>query len=104
MARMVAQRTDEIGLRMALGAQARNIIALVLAAGGRIVVAGAALGVVGAFGLARLLRALLPGMQVDAWLVGAAASAILIVTALVACYRPARRATAIDPMTALRAE
>jgi putative ABC transport system permease protein len=104
MTRMVAQRTDEIGLRMALGAQARNVIGLVLAVGGRIVASGAVVGIIGAFGLARVLRAVLPGMQVDAWQVGAAATLILMVMALIACYRPARRATAIDPMKALRSE
>jgi putative ABC transport system permease protein len=104
MTRMVAQRTDEIGLRMALGAQARNVIGLVLAAGGRIVAIGALIGVVGAFALARLLQSVLPGMQVDGWQVGAAATLILMTMALIACYRPARRATAIDPMRALRSE
>jgi putative ABC transport system permease protein len=104
MTRMVAQRTGEIGLRMALGAQARNVVALVLGAGARIVGAGAALGVLGAIGLARLLGAVLPGLRLDGWTVGAAATMLLIAMALVACYRPARRATSIDPMTALRSE
>jgi predicted permease len=104
MTRMVAQRTDEIGLRMALGAEAMAVTRLVLGAGARIVLIGAAIGVVGAAGLSRLLAAVFPTLRTDSWLVGGAATVVLVSMALVACYRPTRRAIRIDPMTALRAE
>jgi putative ABC transport system permease protein len=104
MSRMVAQRTDEIGLRMALGAEAMAVTRLVLGAGARIVLLGAAVGLAGAAGLSRLLAAVFPTLRTDSWLVGAAATIMLVTMALVACYRPTRRAIGIDPMTALRSE
>ena len=104
MTRMVVQRTDEIGVRMALGARTGNVIGLVLNEGARIVVVGAGLGALGAAGLARLLGSVLPGLQTDGALVGTAAAATLVAIALVACYLPARRATRVDPMVALRSE
>ena len=104
MTRMVVQRTDEIGVRMALGARIGSVIGLVLHEGARIVIAGAVLGALGAAGLSRLLGSVLPGMQTDGALVAAAAAATLAVIALLACYLPARRATRVDPMVALRSE
>ena len=102
MTRMVAQRTDEIGLRMALGAQARDVLGLVLRSTARVVAAGLAIGLVGAFGLSRMLGAVLPGMATDTSVVGVIAGAVLIAAAFIACYLPARRATLVDPMVALR--
>jgi predicted lysophospholipase L1 biosynthesis ABC-type transport system permease subunit len=104
MTRMVAQRTDEIGLRMALGAQTRDVVGLVMRSGTRVVVAGLALGLVGAAGLSRLLGAVLPSMAMDTGVVSVLAGSVLIATAFVACYLPARRATRVSPMVALRGE
>jgi putative ABC transport system permease protein len=104
MTRMVAQRTDEIGLRIALGAQARDVLRLVLRSATRVVAIGMAIGLFGAFGLSRLLGAVLPSMAIDTGMVSAAAVAVLAAVAFVACYLPARRATHVDPMTALRGD
>jgi putative ABC transport system permease protein len=102
MTRMVAQRTDEIGLRMALGAQARDVLRLVLRSATRVVATGLGIGLVGAFGLAKILGAVLPSMAMDTGVVGVLAGAVLVAGALAACYLPARRATRVDPMVALR--
>ena len=104
MARMVAQRTDEIGLRMALGARARHALGLVFASGGRLVALGIAFGLAGAFGLSRLLASVFPSMQIDSGIAGLSATGILAAAALLACYLPARRAARIDPIVALRSE
>jgi predicted lysophospholipase L1 biosynthesis ABC-type transport system permease subunit len=104
MTRMVAQRSDEIGLRMALGAQVRNVLGLVLASGARIVGIGIATGLVGAFALSRLLGSMLPSMETSSGLMGSGATVLLITVALLACYLPARRATRVDPIEALRSE
>jgi ABC-type antimicrobial peptide transport system permease subunit len=104
MTRMVAQRTDEIGLRMALGAQRRNVLGLVLVSGARIVLIGVGLGLVGAFALSRLLGSVLPSMEMDNAMAGSAATAVLGAIALIACYVPARRATHVSPIVALRSE
>ena len=104
LTRMVAQRTDEIGLRMALGAQARNVLGLVMVSGARVVACGVGIGFVGAFGLSRVLGAMLPSMENSIGLIAAAATATLTAVALLACYLPARHATQVDPMVALRSE
>jgi putative ABC transport system permease protein len=104
MRRMVAQRTDEYGLRMALGAQARDILGLVLRAGTRVVVTGLTIGLAGAFGLSQLLGAVLPSMATDTGAVSVVSAGVLIAAAFVACYLPARRATRVSPIVALRAE
>ena len=104
MARMVAHRTNEIGLRMALGAQIPHVVGLVFRSGGRIVAIGAGAGLLGAFGLSRLLASVLPTMETDSSLVGAAGAALLTAVAFAACYLPARRATRVNPVDALRAE
>ena len=104
MTRMVAQRTSEIGLRMALGAQVVDVLGLVFASGVRIVALGAGAGLLGAFALSRLLASVLPTMETDAALVGVAGAVLLVAVALVACYVPARRATQVNPIEALRAE
>jgi len=102
MARMVAQRTNEIGLRLALGAQVSSVVALVLSSGVRIVGLGAGAGMVGAFGLSRLLASVLPTMRTDGTLVGVAGAGLLVAITLIACYAPARRATRVNPIEALR--
>jgi putative ABC transport system permease protein len=104
MTRMVAQRTDEIGLRMALGARARDVFRLVMRSAARVVVTGLAIGLVGALGLSRLLGAVLPSMAIDTGGVSVVAAGVLIAAAFVACYLPARRATLVSPIVALRGE
>ena len=104
MARMVAQRTDEIGLRMALGARTIDILGLVMRSGTRVVGTGVAIGLVGAFGLSRLLGAVLPSMATDSGVASVVAACVLITAAVVACYLPARRATLVSPIVALRAD
>jgi len=100
----VAQRTPEFGVRVALGARRRDVMAMVLGDGMRLVAAGTGLGLVGAVALTRLLRALLFGVGASDPPTLAAAAAFLGVAALVACLIPARRATRVDPIIALRSE
>lgn len=100
----VVQRTPEIGIRMALGAQMRDILALVLGQGLRLTLLGAAVGVAGSVGVGRLLSAMIPAFPAPEILTAASVTVLLIVVALVACWLPARRATKVDPMAALRAE
>jgi predicted permease len=100
----VAQRTNEIGIRMALGAQSTDVLRLVGATGIRLALAGTALGALGAFALTRVLSGLLFGVSsVDA-VTFAAMAATLIAVTLLACYIPARRASRVDPLIALRYE
>ncbi|MGH9652957.1 MAG: FtsX-like permease family protein, partial [Bryobacteraceae bacterium] len=104
LSRIVTLRTKEIGLRLALGAQPRNALALVIRQSLRLVLIGAGIGLLAAFGITRLLRTLLFGIRPnDPWILSAATAA-LIAVALLASYLPARRASKVDPMTALREE
>lgn len=100
----VVQRTSEIGIRMALGAQLRDILALILGQGVKLICLGTAFGLVGAFSLTHLLRAISPEMAAPAPLLTVAITALLVSIALIASYVPARRATKVTPITALRAE
>jgi predicted permease len=104
LSRLVAQRTQEIGIRMALGAAARDTIRLVLSAGFRLAVIGCAIGLFGAFGVSKVIAAALPGIQGNSILILLIASAGMIAVALLACYLPARRAARINPLIALRSE
>jgi ABC-type antimicrobial peptide transport system permease subunit len=100
----VAQRTNEIGIRMALGAQSFDVVRLVGAVGLRLAAAGILLGALGAFALTRTLSGLLFGVSsVDAATFAAMAAMLFAVT-LLACYIPARRASKVDPLIALRYE
>jgi putative ABC transport system permease protein len=104
MAYAVAQRTREIGVRLALGAQPRDVLGMVLLGGGKLTAFGIILGLVGALILNRFLRSQLYGVSAHDPLTYAAAAVLLSVVALVACYLPARRATRVDPLVALRYE
>jgi putative ABC transport system permease protein len=104
MAFLVAQRTQEMGIRMALGAQRTDVFALVLRSGLRMAGLGLAIGIAGAAAVTRLLAGMLYGVKPGDPLTFALASGFLIAVALVACWLPARSATRVDPMIALRYE
>ncbi len=100
----VSQRTYEIGLRLALGAQRRSVLALVIGQGMRMAVAGLAVGVAGAVAVARLLRSLLVGVSLVDLPTLAGVTLALAGVALLATILPARRAMGVSPMEALRSE
>lgn len=100
----VGQRMQELGIRVALGASRRQILALVLGHGLRLTLAGVALGLVAALGLTRLIRTMLFGVGPTDPATFAIIAVLLTVIALLACYIPARRATKVDPLVALRNE
>jgi hypothetical protein len=101
---LVAQRTGEFGIRLALGARPRDVLLLVLKHGLQLVVIGLLVGLVGAYAVGRLLAAIMPRIAHPDALTLLPVAAILLLVALVACWLPARRATRVDPMIALRAE
>ena len=104
MAYSVGERTHEIGIRIALGAHRTNILQTILREGGSLALLGVGIGFVVALALSRTLSGLLFGVQANDPLTFAAVAAFLLSVALAACYLPARRATRVDPMVALRYE
>jgi putative ABC transport system permease protein len=104
MSNDVARRTAEIGIRMALGAQPANLLGQVLGRGAKLTFLGTAAGLAGALGLTRYLRSLLYAVSPSDPFVLAAAAALLAIVALIAVWVPARRATRVDPLEALRME
>jgi predicted permease len=100
----VVQRTGELGIRMALGAQARDVLWLVLGKGAVLILIGAVLGGLGAYAVSRLLISLIPSLPTRDPLILVIAGLALVAVALMACFIPARRATKVDPLVALRSE
>jgi len=98
----VSQRTREIGVRMAVGASGREVLALFLRQGLRLTGLGIALGLAGALGLTRLLASQLYGVRATDPATFASVSGVLLLVALVASFLPARRAARVEPMNALR--
>jgi putative ABC transport system permease protein len=104
MSYLVGQRTNEIGIRMALGAHPRDIRKLIFGYGAALVAGGAVVGLASALVLGRLMRTLLYQVQPPDGLTIAVVTAVIVAVAWVACYVPARRAMKVDPMIALRYE
>ena len=104
IANIVAQRTGEFGIRLALGAQPRTVLALVLWQGLRLTLVGIVVGLLGAGALARLLNSLMPRIAGADPVALATVALLLFATATLACWLPARRATKVDPIVALRSE
>ena len=104
MSYSVAQRTNEIGIRMALGAQTRDVLRLIVGQGFRMVVIGLVIGLAGAYGLTRLMASLLFGVGAKDPVTFAIVAPVLALVALLACYLPARRASKVDPIEAIRYE
>ena len=101
---LVGQRTQEIGIRMALGAQRRDILYLVLGEGTKMALAGAAIGIAASLALTRLMAKQLFGVSAHDPVTYASVAFVLMLVAIAACYIPARRAVRVDPMTSLRCE
>jgi predicted permease len=104
IARTTAQRTGEFGIRIALGAQVADIVRLVLTSGAALALVGSVIGLIGAFGISRLIGGFFPGMHTNSVPVLTGVTLLLLAVSLFACYVPARRASRLSPTEALRAE
>jgi predicted permease len=104
MSYSVVQRTNEIGIRLALGAQSRDVLVMIIKQGGKLIIVGLAIGLVGAFAATRVIASLLFGVTTKDPFTFVAAAVLLAIVALLACYVPAWRATKVDPLEALRYE
>src|SRR6185436_13713280 len=104
IANLGSERTREIGIRLALGATPRHILGLMIGQGMKLTLLGIAIGVVGAVAVTRLMRSLLFAVAPTDLMTFGISSIVLIFVALLACFIPARRATKVDPLVALRYE
>jgi putative ABC transport system permease protein len=104
MSYSVVQRTNEIGIRLALGAQSRDVLLMIVKQGSKLIVVGLVIGLAGAFAATRVIASLLFGVTTKDPFTFVAAAVLLAVVALLACYVPAWRATKVDPLEALRYE
>jgi len=104
MAYSVSQRTREIGIRMALGATSGNVLAIVLKQGARLALIGLGIGLAGSLAVTRLMSSVLYGVSATDVVTFSLVSGLLAAVVLAACYIPARRASRVDPMIALRYE
>jgi putative ABC transport system permease protein len=104
MAYVVSRRTHEIGVRMALGAQKADVSKMVIVQGMRVVLIGVVIGLIAAFGVARILASQMGALNPLDPVSFIGITSISLLAALLACYRPARRAAKVDPMTSLRYE
>jgi putative ABC transport system permease protein len=100
----VAQRTHEMGVRIALGAQRRNVMGIILGEGARLALAGITIGIFVALALTRFLSSMLFGVGATDPATFTGVALLLMMVALAGCYIPARKATSVDPMVALRYE
>jgi putative ABC transport system permease protein len=100
----VSQRTREIGVRMALGANPRDVLRLILGEGLKLVLAGVLLGIIAALAMTRLLATMLYGVSVTNPVIFSSVVLLLVAVSLAACFVPARRAMRVDPIVALRYE